>query len=279
VSGIAKHLAALIAAGVVAVAAAAAGAFEVTQKISGGNQTACLDVAGGATAIGTPIIAYPCNDGFNEQWSVDQEGHFQGIGTANGVERCLDLNPVATTRVELNSCLNTWEVSKGLIFVGSMDLCIDSRGIYGATARVRADTCEEGLAGEIWVLHGVVIEQTIPNTDQSACVDVRGSAIADHTPVDAFLCGLGGNERWTYVDGQLQGVSSKGNTTCLGATAANRVELQTCNSGAAQSWSIGTGGVINSRALLCLDSRGKYGTTQLVLNRCKITPSQTWVLR
>jgi hypothetical protein len=160
-----------------------------------------------------------------------------------------------------------------------MDLCIDSRGIYGATARVHADTCEEGLSGETWVLRDVVIEQPIPKTDQSACVDARGNAIADHTPVDAFPCDLGNNERWTYVDGQLQGVSSQGHTTCLGATAANQLELQTCNGGAAQSWSIGQGGVINSRALLCLDSRGKYGNTQLVLNKCKIKPSQTWLLR
>jgi hypothetical protein len=279
VSRTAKHLAALIAAGIVAVTAAAAGAFEVTQEIPGTNQTACLDVADSKTAIGTPIVAYPCNDGFNEQWRFDQHGHFQGIGTVNGVERCLDLNPIATTVVELNSCLDTWEVSKGLIFVGSMDLCVDSRGNYGATARVRGDTCDEAAAGEIWVLRGVVIEQPIPNTDQSACVDVRGNAITDHTPVDAFPCGLGGNERWTYIDGQLQGVSSTGNTTCLGAAAANKVELQTCNGRPAQSWSIAKGGVINSRALLCLDSQGKYGTTQLVLRRCNSTPSQTWRLR
>jgi hypothetical protein len=64
--------------GVMVMAAGVAGAFEVTQGILGTNQTACLDVPDSETADGTPIIAYPCNGGFNEQWSFEQPGQPRG---------------------------------------------------------------------------------------------------------------------------------------------------------------------------------------------------------
>ncbi len=98
--GMAKPLAALIVAGVVALAAAAAGAFDLTQKIPGGNQTACLDVAGSKTADGTPIIAYPCNGGSAQNWSLGQGGLINSRAFL-----CLDSQgKYGNTQLVLNKC-------------------------------------------------------------------------------------------------------------------------------------------------------------------------------
>jgi hypothetical protein len=201
---------ALFVAGVVAVGAGAASAFEITQAIPSTSQTACLDVEGGNIADGTPIQAYPCTGGFNQQWSLDNQGHLQGLGTHDGDMLCLEAN--SSNKVVLNSCGQVWEVGSnsngGFILISDSDNCLDSRGKYGAGAQVIVDTCM-GSESQIWALKDIVIEQPIPKTDESACVDTRGNAIANHTPIDAYPCNLGVNERWTYVSGQLQGVTSR----------------------------------------------------------------------
>ncbi len=91
------------------------------------------------------------------------------------------------------------------------------------------------------MLKDIVIEQPIPKTDETACVDTRGDAITNPTPVDAFHCTLGVNERWTYTGdtlfpsgGQLQGVSTKAVKTCLALGTGTGVQLQTCGGTAPQ---------------------------------------------
>jgi hypothetical protein len=270
-------------AGILLVVAGSASAFEITQAIPSTNQTACLDVEGDKTADGTPIQAYPCTGGFNEQWSLDKQGHLQGIGTESGDADCLEAK--SNKKVVLNSCKQTWLVGSNLPNGGYISMsgsdCLDSQGVYRSGAQVIDDTCM-GLASQIWVLKDIVIEQPIPKTDESACVDTRGNAIADHTPVDAYPCNLGVNERWTYVNGDLQGVTTKGVTTCLGkAATTNQVELQTCATEDTlnQFWFIMAGQVINYFTNLCLDSQGKHNNVQLVLNPCSGAPSQIWILR
>jgi hypothetical protein len=205
----AKHLAALIVMGVVALAAGAAGGFEITQPIPGTNQTACLDVPGGKTANGTPVVAYPCTGGVNEQWSLDGQGYLESIGTANGEKKCLSL-PGFNGGLILSSCDYVWSIfaePHGVIGYNGGLACIDSKGNYGSGAQVVLGDCYSSVPpSRNWVLRDIVITQPIPNTDQTACVDVSGNVIADGTPVTAYPCKLGGNERWAYVNGELKGV-------------------------------------------------------------------------
>jgi hypothetical protein len=76
-------------------------------------------------------------------------------------------------------------------------------------------------------------------------------------PVNAYPCTLGVNERWTYVNGQLQGNgSSSSGSTCLGESTGGTVVLQTCNNSISQFWIIESGAVMNGSSAKCLDSSG-----------------------
>ena len=46
----------------------------------------CLDVKGGGSADGTPIILWPCHGSPNQQWAVVPPGLIRGIGG-----KCLDV--------------------------------------------------------------------------------------------------------------------------------------------------------------------------------------------
>jgi hypothetical protein len=284
-----KHFAPLIVAGIAALAAGAASGFEITQPIPGGDQTACLDVPASNTTSGTPINAYPCNGGFNEQWMFDPQGHLEGIGTANGATECLERN--GSNLAILSSCSQTFGVTfegnHGWIFLepgGTFPSCLDSKAKYGSTAQVSVGPCDPRLPlpSQSWVLRDIAITQPIPSTDQTACVDVSDNAINSGAPVIAYPCKLGGNERWTYFDGELQGVSTKSVTTCLAwDSSTNKVQLQTACGGSNTLWQIGGGTIVNFGANKCLDSQSNYGSkAQLILSVCaSLSPSQLWSLR
>jgi len=285
-----KLIGAAVLAGIVVLGAGRAVAFQITQAIPNGSTTACTDVAGADTAANTPVEAYPCSGLFNEQWSLTG-GHLQGIGTVNGSAECLEAgaSKTQTFPLVLNNCAQTWQmVNIGaqpiFLFANSLGYCLDSRGIYGAGAQLVVDVCNT-VATQYWVLAGVLIEQPIAHQTGEACVDVRGAATANHTAADAFPCTLGFNERWNYVNGQLQGIgTTKGVSTCLGETTGGKVELQTCSTSHNQLWEILSNGTIwNWGTFKCLDSQGQYGDVQLTDTACLVgsthTVSQTWVLR
>jgi hypothetical protein len=287
--------------GMVLAGSGAAYAFEITQPIPNTSDSACLDVRGSKTANATPIDAYPCNDGFNEQWNY-VDAFVQGIGTTGSKARCLSTttNTIAGS-VELGGCGGStpgWYFADNEMKdnVGGL-FCLDSRGKYGANAQVVIRGCT-GSASQIWVMKDIVITQPIPKTADSACVDVRGGAIADGTAVDAYPCAEAVNERWTYVDHQLQGVTTNTVKTCLGETTGGAVQLQTCDGSKQQQWLLmpyyfGAAGTIIMNATSgptswkCLDSQGEYGgTAQLVLTVCNVLDypqvgavSQIWELR
>src|SRR5579862_2454127 len=104
----------------------------------------CVNVQGDNTANLTPVILWPCGGTFNEQWEY-VDGVFHGIGTANGVDKCLDIvgdGTAAGTRVDLYTCKNgaqnqQWIIENGpererglpastLIYNPQSDLCLDS---------------------------------------------------------------------------------------------------------------------------------------------------------
>ena len=162
--------------------------------------------------------------------------------------------------------------------------CLDSQGKYGASAQVVVNTCNTGLASQAWELRDILIEQGIQGTSETACVDVKGDSIADHTWVTPFFCTLGINEHWTYINGQLQGVTTATVKTCLAEGTVGWVQLETCNGSASQTWYVqggaGSGVAIqNGGSGNCLDSRGAYGAIQLRDNPCNGGYNQSWLLQ
>lgn len=289
---------ALLVTGTVLAGAGAARAFEVTQQIPSSSDTACLDVQAGETANGTPVEAYPCNGGFNEQWSM-VGGEVQGIGTNSRGATCLVAAAGTSGAAELYNCNSpkvrtAWILSTSFYtsLAGSPFQCLDSQGIYGSGAQVVVDACT-GAPSQTWVVRDILLVQNILGTIDQACVDVRNSAIGNHSPVDAYPCGFGVNERWTYVNGQLQGIgTTKKLSTCLGETSGGRVDLETCNGSTSQQWVMkpreSTGdttgvAVQNVGSGNCLDSRGNYGNAELSDTGCPsfqaLNVSQVWILR
>ena len=291
-----KVRAALVATTLFALVTTAAEAFEIAQPVPNTDRTACVDVKGDDTAQNTPVLAYYCSGAPNEQWSLLPDGRLQGVGTANGVDMCLtqipNNPPPNSAMAVLENCAtksfgaNQWAIYPPSLTTATLinndinggtdhGYCLDSDGKYGAGAQIAADQCGNSVASTNWVLKDVVIEQPIPNSILNACVDVRGSATAAHTPVDAYPCTLGANERWTYVNGQLVGIGAM----CLGISGSKKIELQTCNAKAmGQQWFIFNGLVSGSTG--CLDTQGKFGGTQLVAGDCtSAIADQTWILR
>ena len=268
---------------VVVLGAGSAGAFEITQPIPNSNQTACIDVKGADTASGTPIESYPCSGFFNEQWTLTGSG-IEGIGTANGAVTLLCVPPGAQQLplpVALEGCSADWVLmSNSQIEDTDVQGCLDSQGKYGSGAQAILAECSTS-SSQSWVLKDIVIQQPIPNSIEQSCVDVRGNAIANHTPADAYPCTLGDNERWNFVKGRLQTMGTDKNAlTCLGVTSGGKVELETCNDSPNQAWRIAAAGdIVNVGTNKCLDSMGKYGDVQLVIAPCKFNASQRWVLR
>src|SRR5205814_5112863 len=65
----------------------------------------CVDVAGGATATGTPVQPFPCNGTPAQQWTLGAGANF-----AQALGKCLDVVGGGTandTRVQLWDCNGT----------------------------------------------------------------------------------------------------------------------------------------------------------------------------
>jgi len=109
-------------------------------QLNAGAPYLCAVVQGGSTAWGTPVIAYSCSGGPEDQWEY-VNGQIQGIGTANGVSMCLDVYGAGTTPgtpVDLWPCngepSQQWEILNSLVASGpeilglQSNMCLDSSG-------------------------------------------------------------------------------------------------------------------------------------------------------
>lgn len=157
VQGVAEALALL------AILAAACGTASATvlQQNSGAPYL-CANVKQNAISNGTAVIAYSCSGDFNEQWSY-VNGQFLGLGTTNGVNKCLDVKGALTapgTLVDLYNCNGganqQWLIYNGTVMglpnstliVGYQSgLCLDSSG--GNGAQLTIETCT-GSTAQNW---------------------------------------------------------------------------------------------------------------------------------
>ena len=286
-----------------------ADAFTMTQtsnqSVNGGVITACGDDGGAATAPGTPVGPYPCNNQFNEQW-IWSNGYLLGLGTANGANNCLSVvqgNPTQNgALVGLSPCAGAataWNLTYGGIVNAVSSNCLDSQGQIGGGLALVTNNCTY-TGTQQWSLKGVTITQTSSQTVNggiiTVCADVGGGATADGTPVGPYPCNNQLNEQWIWSNGQIIGLGTyNGTSKCLtaaGGTPGALVALDTCKPGDLfQSWQAvsnafnggNPGYILNLGApgsSLCLDSLGRVGAgLQLVVNNCNNSAGQTWSLK
>jgi Ricin-type beta-trefoil lectin domain len=127
----------------------------------------CAAVQGSKTASGTPVIAYSCSGGFNDEWNFNG-GRILGIGSANGTSTCLTAANTIGSLVTLNTCNGSidqfWWVSPlltssssayfGAIFKAHGGLCLNSSGgpSVGGGTQLIVDVCSNA-ASQNWNLH------------------------------------------------------------------------------------------------------------------------------
>jgi len=166
----------VLALGMLFVSAQQATAFTITQDSNQtvGNPpfpvTACADVQNYATADGTPVGPFPCNNQFNEQW-IYQNGRFIGVGTHSATtasttltQTCLSVQGNSTANgaaVELDTCAGgnnsqLWDVqgngtTSQVVNVAS-GKCLDSLGQIGGGLQLVINICNTESASQHWLL-------------------------------------------------------------------------------------------------------------------------------
>jgi hypothetical protein len=263
----------------------------------------CAVVQGGNTAPGTPVIAYSCKGGPEDQWNYIN-GQLQGIGTANGKSMCLDVKGSGIapgTLVDLWPCnegLNQqWTIFGGAIYTSEAEaqgeLCLDSNGgpAVGGGTQLVINPCNFN-ASQDWTVRGIQLE--LNASAPHVCATVSGSHTADGTPVIAYSCNDEPGQILNLENDQLQGIGTENTVSkCLtasGISPGSLVTLSTCTSTLLeqQAWIVDNcslGGpycIVLADAFLCLDSSGGPsvgGGTQLVANTCTGGASQNWAIR
>jgi hypothetical protein len=134
-----------------------------TQPIPKKTASACIDVAGGATATGTAVNAASCTLGPSERWSY-VSGALQSYDTASTGPVCLDVN--ALLNVVVNPCNGSGSQQWYVEPVGASGVLIQNRSVLvGGIGNGCLDSsngtngeqlvlyfCNAGIATELWSL-------------------------------------------------------------------------------------------------------------------------------
>jgi hypothetical protein len=264
-------------------------------QVAGSAPYACASVQGCTTINGTPVLLYSCGDGPPQQWNYNQ-GELTGIGTANGLSTCLEVNGTESgAPVVISSCNGSvsqqWRFQvNNVISMLAGNLCLDSSP--GLDNQLVVNACTPA-ATQNWNTRGMEIQ--LNSSAPYKCFSLEGSLTANGTPVLSYSCDDGPAQQWYFSAGQIVGLGTNGtNIKCLTAAsnaAASLVELSACTGEATQQWLMAPGSRIGVAAGafiqlgdsdLCVDSSGgaRVGLgTELVLNTCTGAASQNWLVR
>ncbi|BEL02632.1 hypothetical protein Q0Z83_008230 [Actinoplanes sichuanensis] len=116
----------------------------------------CIDVAGAATANGTAVQLYDCNNSAAQQWTVGNTD-----GTLRALGKCLDVTAASTTdgaKIQLYDCNATgaqkWTATNGTLVNTGSGKCLDATGNSSANGtRLQIWTCA-ATANQKWTLPG-----------------------------------------------------------------------------------------------------------------------------
>jgi len=119
--------------------------------------------------------------------------------------------------------------------------------------------------------------------DGGLCLDVRGEATANGTPLQLYGCNHSGSQQTTYTAANSVQVLGKCLDAANGGTAnGTLVQLYDCNGTASQTWIASTNGaLLNPQSGRCLDDPNGNttpGAVQLQLYDCNGSAAQAWKL-
>jgi Glycosyl hydrolase family 59/Ricin-type beta-trefoil lectin domain len=251
-----------------------------TGPVISGMAGKCLDDSDDATADGTKIDIWTCNNTAAQQWTVDN-----GTVQING--KCMDVTGSGSTAdgtlVELWDCNGgsnqQWTLNNGTLVNPASGKCLDDPGL----------STTDGTQLDIWDCNGGVNQSWTPEQTSGPitsgmsgkCLDDAGGVTADGTAADIWDCNNTAAQQWTATGGALQVNGKCLDITGSGSTAdGTLVEIWDCDGGANQVWTAENGTLVNPASGKCLDDPGFSTTngTQLDIWDCNGGVNQAWTL-
>jgi Ricin-type beta-trefoil lectin domain len=261
----------------------------------------CADVRDANLAPGTPVQAFQCLGGPNQQFEI-----YGGTIYTLGGQMCLDVRGGGTapgTPVDSYTCNGTpaqqWDNFYGLLVYVHGNLCLDAGNMENSTQLV-VNTCNFNSTSQGWQSNSQQwqIKDAVltvgaglgPPYGGSTCADVRSANLTPGTAAQAFNCLAGPNQQFEIYSSPSGGpIYTLGGQRCLdvwhsGTAPGTPVDSYTCNGTAAQQWyfynsTLGGIRIYYPNGILCLDAGNMENATQLVVNTCNGSNSQQWMIK
>ncbi|TQM80191.1 subtilase family protein [Saccharothrix saharensis] len=199
----------------------------------------CLDVSGGVTAAGTPVILYECNGSAAQQWQARPDGTL--VNPVSG--RCLTSASTASgAALSIENCgaardRQVWRMTAETVMrgalIGHVDKCLDVVGNDPSRNDLWLWTCY-GPGGQLWWNTGDGAYRAF-----GKCLDIGN--VAALTPVLLSTCNGNESQQWVARhDGRVVNLLAN---RCLSVRDANTgdgatVQINDCNTHVAQRWTI-----------------------------------------
>jgi len=273
----------------------------------------CADVTGGNLASGTPVQAYDCNIGPNQQFE------FTGSTIrALGGQRCLGVQTTGVNDVDINSYTCNGTAAQQFYYSAGVDIiccqattgqivvvgalfgvtngpqCLDAENMANGTQLI-ASNCDSTKNSQQWQIKGAILTVGAgfgQPYGSDVCADVASGKLASGTPVQAYSCSAGPNQQFELYGSTIYALGGQRCMTVQGSGIApgTPVVSSVCN-GSAQQQFYYLAGVANYSGQIifnlnlygyanrCLDAGNLADGTQLVINECNGSNSQVWQIK
>jgi Ricin-type beta-trefoil lectin domain len=120
-----------------------------------------------------------------------------------------------------------------------------------------------------------------PPFGAATCADVALGSLTSGATVQAYDCLAGPNQQFEFYGLTIYALGGQRCLDVLGAgtTPGTKVDSATCNGTAAQQFYYDEGQIVYAHAGLCLDAGSMNNGTQLIVNTCNSTSSQSWQIK
>jgi hypothetical protein len=251
-----------------------------------------LDVAGGNTADGTPILLWSPHGGTNQQWTVTSplQGELHGVGSG----RCLDVkadNTANGTPVQIYDC------NGGAAQAWTYNDSARTLSVHGGTKCLDASASANGAALRIWDCSGAALQMWAFNadgtigfaSDNGLVLDVQGGGMTSGSPVILSTRVTDRtSQQWTRPSRRGGNVHATNAGKCLDLPNlfnGTQAQIYTCLAAPApgQEW---TYHPITQRLTVhgdgtehCLSTTGAVSGAAVVATECIADPNQLWILK
>ncbi|MES1172156.1 MAG: RICIN domain-containing protein, partial [Bacteroidota bacterium] len=265
----------------------------------------CMDVSGVSQTSGAAVNQYRCNNGANEQWTLQPFNGFFRVVVQHS-SQCLAVagaSTVAGAAVVQTTCAGANNEQWTLVPSGigyqllnrNSSLCANiSNNSSADSAAIVQSAC--GTASNfIWTFPTGLITPTAFTVAQAGhsgqCLNVSGASQNEGANIVQWPCGGANNEQWTLVpSGSNYQIVSRNSGKCAavngasGSTGANIVQ-STCGTATNKLWTLKAVGkvyqlvALNSGLCMAVTGSSQANSAQVIQSTCSTTAlNQLWSL-